>query len=59
MARERWLCPHCGAEMPGPSLLCSGSFLDAYHPSNVMPVPVLEDVPTLEPQGEDGHGERA
>ena len=34
----RWVCPECGAWMPGPSMLCSGSFLDDDHSQNVQPV---------------------
>lgn len=41
-AGERWVCPSCDKEMPGPEQLCSGAFTDADHPSNVRPVRAKE-----------------
>lgn len=34
---ERFFCPECGRPAMGPNDLCSGSFLDRDHPSNVRP----------------------
>lgn len=33
-----WWCPVCGCRQPNESSLCSGSFLDTDHPSNVRPI---------------------
>ena len=35
--QPEWVCPKCGNVMPGPNMLCSGSFTDIDHPSNVKP----------------------
>lgn len=34
-----FMCPACGAPAPSMDSLCSGSFTDPNHPSNVPPVP--------------------
>jgi hypothetical protein len=49
--KPRYICPVCGREMLGPDMLCSGSFLDRDHPSNVVPTTPEPPVPDDPPDG--------
>lgn len=52
-----FLCPACGAPQPSADSLCSGSFTDANHPANVLPIPATITLPTGGPVLDAGNAE--